>query len=264
MNALERRLWGPVPICYFALSLTIFIFCNKSFSNELTEPNKINKSSQAIQDEDYDYEEDDYDFEEELDADPLYYWNIAIFKLNDRVYFLILKPISMGYKKLMPEPARRSILNFFGNIATPIRFANCLLQRKFESSSTEIKRFLLNTTFGFAGFRDFAREKYSLEKQQEDLGQTLAAYGIKDGCYLVLPIIGPSTIRDGLGTLGDAYLSPIFYMRSAWRIGSYGLDSVNSTSLKIGEYEKLKKDAFSPYDSIRDIYLQYRKQKIAE
>jgi phospholipid-binding lipoprotein MlaA len=197
-------------------------------------------------------------------ADPLEPFNRAMYHFNDKLYFWLLKPVAQGYGKVVPEAARVGVSNFFANLAFPIRFVNCLLQTNFEGAAEELGRFTINTIWGIGGLLDPASSKdINLSKQDEDFGQTLGAYGIGQGFYINWPIFGPSSPRDTVGLVGDAFLTPASYL-SPWYVGAgtRGYDMVNDTSLKIGDYESLKGAAIDPYVAIRDAYVQYRLKKV--
>jgi phospholipid-binding lipoprotein MlaA len=197
-------------------------------------------------------------------ADPLEPFNRAMYHFNDKLYFWLLKPVAQGYGKVVPEAARVGVSNFFANLAFPIRFVNCLLQTNFEGAAEELGRFTINTIWGIGGLLDPASSKdINLSKQDEDFGQTLGAYGIGQGFYINWPIFGPSSPRDTVGLVVDAFLAPASYL-SPWYVGAgtRGYDMVNDTSLKIGDYESLKGAAIDPYVAIRDAYVQYRLKKV--
>ena len=198
-------------------------------------------------------------------ADPLSGLNRAVFEFNDKAYFWVLKPVAQGYKAVVPSPVRQGILNFFYNLKAPVRIANCFLQGKMEAMASEMARFVYNTTFGILGFWDPAKDYPHLNPPEEDFGQTLGFFGIGNGIYLVLPLLGPSTLRDTVGLGGDYCLSPTTYIDSeALTWSMKGEESVNDLSFRIGDYEKLKDAAIIPYESFKDGYLQYRKKKIEE
>jgi len=198
-------------------------------------------------------------------ADPLYPWNKAMYHFNDKLYFWVLKPVSKGYSAILPEDMRIAVSNVFYNIATPVRFAGCLLQLKIKDSVNELIRFLYNSTAGVLGLADAAKEDLGIARKEEDLGQTLGSYGIGHGFYIVWPFIGPSSLRDTFGKIGDGFLDPVNYVNPAEAsIGITAYDKVNTVSLHIGDYEDLKKSAVDPYVSIRDAYTQYRKKKVEE
>ena len=218
------------------------------------------------------FEDTDFDLlEEELGEkmfeinDPLEPVNRIIYGFNDTLYFWVLKPCTVLYEGIIPEPARIGIDNFFNNLTTPARFANCLLQGKGEAAETELRRFLVNTTVGVLGFGDPALDQYGLEPVKEDLGQTLAVYGLEDGFYIVWPLLGPSTLRDSLGRAGDAFLNPVFYVEHAeTAISISAVRFTNERSFHIGEYEAFKSAALDPYVAMRQAYIQNRKKQIQE
>lgn len=216
--------------------------------------------------------DDDFDLlEEELDeqiakvADPLEPLNRIMYNVNDALYFWVLKPVAQAYKGLTPAPARIGIRNFFHNLATPVRFVNCLLQGKGDSANTELRRFVVNTTEGILGFGDPARDKWGLEPTEEDLGQTLAKYGLGNGIYIVWPLLGPSTLRDSVGLVGDQFLNPTRYVEpTETSIAISAGKMTNESSFHIGEYEEFKSAAVEPYVAMREAYIQYRNKKIQE
>jgi phospholipid-binding lipoprotein MlaA len=118
--------------------------------------------------------------------------NRASFKFNDKLYFWVLKPIATGYKAVLPEDLRIGIRNFFSNLATPVRLANCMLQARLKCAGNETTRFFMNTVFGLAGFLDPAGKELKIEKEETDFGQTLGVWGLGASFYLNWPILGPS------------------------------------------------------------------------
>ena len=199
-------------------------------------------------------------------ADPLEPLNRAFYHFNDKLYFWLMKPLATGYRAVMPERVRVGVKNIFYNLSFPVRFVNCLLQGKGKGACDEFVRFFTNSTIGMGGFLDVASSKLELKKFEEDLGQTLGSYGAGPAFYINWPILGPSSVRDTIGSVGDAFLDPLSYMisRSKYRIGVRAFSTVNKTSLSIGEYEDLKRAALDPYIAIRDAYFQYRQNKIRE
>jgi phospholipid-binding lipoprotein MlaA len=200
-------------------------------------------------------------------ADPLEPINRVFFSFNDKLYFWALKPVASGYKMIVPQPARVGVRNFFSNIATPIRLANSLLQLNFKGAGNETVRFLLNTTFGLAGFLDPAKKRFNIDKQEEDFGQTLGFYKIGPVFYINWPVFGPSSLRDTVGTVGDFFLNPWNYLVEfpvLVNVAVGVVERVNNASLTIGEYEDLKEAALDPYIALRDAYHQYRRGKIKE
>jgi len=216
--------------------------------------------------------DDEFDFlEDELTEqmveipDPLEPWNRLMFHVNDGLYFWVAKPVAQVYTDVAPEPVRIGISNFFQNLTTPIRFVNCLLQGKGDSAGTEFNRFVINTTAGVLGFGDPARDEHGLKPAEEDLGQTLAVAGFDNGFYIVWPLLGPSTVRDSVGKVGDMFLNPTSYLdHTETVIGISGVKYVNESSFHIGEYEAFKSESLDPYVAMRNMYIQYRNNKIQE
>ncbi|HEU5360362.1 MAG TPA: VacJ family lipoprotein [Candidatus Deferrimicrobiaceae bacterium] len=198
-------------------------------------------------------------------ADPLEPLNRALFVVNDKAYFWVLKPVARGYRAVVPEGIRLSVRNFFSNIGMPVRFVNNLLQGKIKNSGVELLRFAINTTAGIGGLFDPAKNEFHIEPRNEDLGQTFGKYGLGHGIYLVLPLLGPSSLRDGVGRAGDSFLDPVSYVGDTEvLIGARVFKVENEISLKIGEYEDLKQSAIDPYVAFRDAYIQYRAKKVRE
>jgi phospholipid-binding lipoprotein MlaA len=205
----------------------------------------------------------------EYAPDPLEPMNRAFFVFNDKLYFWFLKPVSQIYGIFIPPGIRTCIKNGFDNLRFPTRFVNNVLQGKFKAAGIETGRFLINSTFGFAGFFEAAGRDFALPPPpDEDTGQTLGFYGLKPGFYLVIPVLGPSSLRDGFGLAGDTFLNPLYYLPYFTSLGMWdtvGIRAgmvVNNASLRIGEYEDFKKAALDPYASMRQAYLQNRQNEI--
>jgi phospholipid-binding lipoprotein MlaA len=198
-------------------------------------------------------------------ADPLYPWNIAMYHFNDKLYFWVLKPVAKGYSSVFPEDIRIAAGNFFYNLLTPVRFVSDVLQFKMKNAGNELVRLVYNSTAGVFGLVDAAKTDFNISRHDEDLGQTFGTYGIGHGFYIVWPFIGPSSLRDTVGLVGDAFLTPVYYV-TPWEasMGIEAYDRVNDTSLHIGDYEDLKEAAVDPYVAIRDAYTQHRKKKVEE
>lgn len=191
--------------------------------------------------------------------DPFEPVNRAVFTFNDKAYYWFFKPVAKGYKAVVPQGVRVAVRNFFSNLATPIRVANSLLQGELRATGTELLRFTINSTIGVAGLFDPAYDEFHLEKKDADLGQTLGRYGLGQGMYLVLPLLGPTTLRDGAGRAGDLFLDPVSYVTpTEASIGVNVYKMENGLSLRIGEYEDLTGAALDPYVAVRDAYVQHR------
>ena len=232
-----------------------------------TAPDSIDTPATALTEGD----DDEFDFldeqlvEEMAVSDPLEGWNRAMFRFNDVIYVEIATPVLEGYAKLVPESVRIALRNFFHNLGMPIRLVNCLLQGKWAAAEVELFRFAVNTTVGVLGFRDAAAEIHGVRPMEEDLGQTLAVWGMDNGWYLVWPLLGPSTLRDSVGMLGDQFLNPVRYLEP-WPVplGLSVLSVINDGSFHLGTYEDLTSDALDPYVAIRQAYIQYRNKQIQE
>lgn len=197
-------------------------------------------------------------------ADPLEPFNRAMFQFNNKLYFWLFRPLAQGYNKVVPEPARKSVKNFFTNLGFPIRFVSCLLQADFQGAATEFGRFAVNTLWGVGGLLDpSSSQQLDIPKKEADFGQTLGVYGVGQGFYLVWPVLGPSSARDSIGMVGDYFLDPVSYI-SPWydSIGVRGYKEVNDISLRIGDYESFLEAAIDPYVALRDAYRQYRLKKV--
>jgi len=216
-------------------------------------------------DEDFDLLEEELVEQKVEVGDPLEPVNRFMYALNDRVYFWAVKPVAEFYADVAPEPVRIGIRNFFENLATPVRVVNCLLQGKGHAAGNEVHRFVVNTTIGVLGIGDPARDKFGFEATVEDLGQTLAVYGLGDGLYIVWPLLGPSTLRDSAGRFGDAFLNPTHYLEPCEAaVGVSAGKGINEASFHIGEYEAFKGEAVEPYVAMRQAYIQYRNKQIRE
>lgn len=201
---------------------------------------------------------------EEL-SDPFSGYNRGMTVFNDKLYTWVLDPVARGFRYVLPEYSRRGISNFFHNLLYPLRLINNLLQAKFANSGEETARFVTNTTIGVFGLWDPAKDWFGLEPHDEDFGQTLGYWGVGAGPHIVLPFLGPSNMRDMFALVPDFYLDPAAYLDERDdRLGVFAFKQVNETSLHIGEYENLKRDALDLYPFLRDVYEQNRNKKILE
>ncbi len=226
---------------------------------EVASPSDPNSASAAALDE----LEEELAQKQETIPDPLEPVNRFMFGVNDVLYFWVVKPVAQAYAGVVPKPVRAGIGNFFHNVGTPARLVNCLLQGKGSAAGTEVQRFALNTTAGVLGFGDPAQDQWGLRPAEEDLGQTLAVYGLPNGFYFVWPFLGPSTARDSLGMLGDQFLNPVRYIDpQEVSIGISAVSATNAGSLHLGEYEALQAAAVDPYVALREAYVQYRKKQV--
>jgi len=198
----------------------------------------------------------------EPNPDPLEAINRPIYKFNEGFDRFLLRPIATGYKNITPSPARTGIANFYANFSYPVVIFNDFLQAKFVQGFSDIGRFIVNSTVGVLGFFDPATAA-GLRVHREDFGQTMARWGIPSGPYFVVPLIGPSTIRDGAGTLVDLFwLNPVLnidnHRARAWIFGM-GVIQLRASLLVASEQID---EAFDPYLFVREAYLQHRQYLI--
>ncbi|MEW6426610.1 MAG: VacJ family lipoprotein [Thermodesulfobacteriota bacterium] len=209
------------------------------------------------------YFEDEETAQEVVDLpDPFEPVNRVFFHFNDKVYFWALKPASRVYGTVIPQDLRICIRNAFHNLLAPVRVVNNLLQGKIGESTIEVMRFAINTTAGIGGLVDLAGSGFGLRASNEDLGQTLGHYGAGGGWYFCWPLIGPSSLRDTIGMAGDSFLDPVGYLEFWETMAVKSGNRVNTTSLRIGEYEEFKASAVDPYVAMRQAYSQYRQASI--
>ena len=194
-------------------------------------------------------------------ADPWEPFNRKVYAFNEGVDKTILKPIAKGYDAIMPDGPQRGVRNFFHNIKFPMRFINLILQGKFQDSLTATGRFFLNSTVGLLGFFDVASHE-GIADPDEDFGQTLATWGWKESRYLVVPFLGPLTIRDLGGRGVDTYANPVTYMAREHQ--EYVPLIIDTISLRASllSFDKDIEEAHDPYALVRDAYLQNRQFEI--
>jgi phospholipid-binding lipoprotein MlaA len=242
----------------------IYLSQQEAVNNETTDDQK--EAEEDLWEDDDMSSEDD---EEELTiADPLYYVNKGIWHFNDVVYVYVGEPAARGYNWLLPETMRGGVVNFFRNWTMPARMISCLLQAKWEQAGTEVGRFLINSTLGILGFADLAKEEEwtGWEMADEDIGQAFGAWGMGHGFYLVLPLLGPSSGRDGAGFVGDTLLDPLTWVDiHTWeRMAISGYRGFAYYAPYEGEYTKFKEMSLDPYTAMRNAYIQYRARKVRE
>lgn len=203
---------------------------------------------------------------DKLIRDPFEPFNRGVFWVNDKLYFYAIKSVARGYRFVVPRTARVSVGNFFANLAAPIRAGNALLQLKFRDFGTEIYRFVVNSTFGIGGLFDPAYSIAGVKPANEDFGQTLGNYGAGHGFYLVLPIVGPSSLRDGVGSFVDSFADPLRYadMDTMDLLGINAFKVTNRLSLDRDTYEGIVQDSIDPYLFIRAAYAQRRKAQVGK
>ncbi len=196
-----------------------------------------------------------------------------IFKFNQFFDKTVLRPIASGYNKL-PDPIKKGTGNFTSNIATLLTVPNHILQGNFKSAGDSSASFLINSTVGILGFANPAA-KMGFENQQEDVGQTLGAYGIKSGCYFVLPILGPTTVRDTFGMVADSFVDPFshvtFREHELLNISGSdtdyfsvkGMTAIDFRGDNMKNLDSLENNSIDIYAAFKSLYLQSREKKIS-
>lgn len=198
--------------------------------------------------------------------DPIEPVNRAFFIFNDRVHSYVLHPVATGYSKVLPGEVRGCVSNFFSNLNEPVRSVNCLLQGRIRDSGRALARFVLNSICGVFGLADAADEAFGVSPVSASFGETLEVWGLGEGFYLVMPFLGPSTLRDFSGSVVDSLAASTYspwhddFVTSATVTGG---KTVNRTSLHLGEYEDLKRLSIDPYIAIRNGYYQMRAKERA-
>lgn len=200
--------------------------------------------------------------------DPLEDANRAIFAFNEVVDDALIHPVVEGYRAVVPDEARTGIRNFLRNLKTPVRFANQLLQGDTEGAGNEIFRGIVNTLVGLGGLFDVAgREGYVYEP--EDFGQTMATWGVGHGPYIVVPIIGPSSVRDYTGYIVDGLADPLrWYLFNTGQEGLYytkvGMDYLDLRESLIDLLKDLEESSIDYYAAVRSAYFQNRQSMILD
>lgn len=196
--------------------------------------------------------------------DPLEPLNRAVYQFNDALDKVVMKPVATVYREVLPDFARTGVTNFFSNLYDILTALNSLLQGKIADAASDVGRIAINTTIGIAGLFDVATE-IGLEKHKEDFGQTLGRWGIGDGPYLQIPFLGPSSIRDAVGTFVDVKVDPIGWIwrdHIATRNSLWGLYFVNLRAILLDSTKILEEAALDPYEFQRDAYLQRRRNLV--
>lgn len=195
--------------------------------------------------------------------DPWERFNRASFKVNDALDRAILRPTARAYVKVMPRMIRTGVSNFFSNLETVTTLVNDTLQGKFGAAGHDTARFLLNSTLGFGGLLDPATDA-GLDKNDEDFGQTLGKWGVSSGPYLMVPLLGPTTVRDGLGRVPDRFTDPSHYLEDDST--RYIITGVEIVDLRAGllDLDDQLNQSFDRYAFVRNAWLQRRDYKVKD
>lgn len=195
-------------------------------------------------------------------ADPMEKLNRGIFAFNDGLDQVLLKPVAKGYRAVVPQPARTGVRNFLRNLKSPIYVANDVLQGDLSGAANNTGRAVVNTVIGVGGLFDVATP-LGLKYQPEDFGQTMATWGVGHGAYAVLPVMGPGSIRDHLGTAVDSYADPVrLWMfntdREGWHYARLGVTVVDTREEFLDILDDLKKNSIDYYAAVRSTWTQRR------
>ena len=202
----------------------------------------------------------------------------AMFKFNHGLDRAIFEPVAKGYRAL-PTPIRKGTGNVVDNLRSLLTFSNSVLQGDFHNAGNTAGRFLINSTVGILGIWDPAAALGLEERGKEDFGQTMGVWGVNSGCYFVLPILGPTTVRDSVGIVGNFFLDPVYHVthnseihnglvgNSNYSEHNYfyyrGTSAVDFRAKNIESFDSLEKNSIDLYASIKSLYLQNRNKKIS-
>jgi phospholipid-binding lipoprotein MlaA len=199
--------------------------------------------------------------EQRVESDPWEPMNRSLFSVNITIDKVTTKPLAKGYRAIIPGPARKGVSNFFRNLIAPRSAINNFLQGKPGRGASELGRFLINSTIGLGGLIDIATAS-GLEEYREDFGQTAAVWGIPDGPYVMLPILGPQTLRDAILSPVDIVVDPLFqYDNTSVRDKLYVLRLID-LRYRLLTTDKFLDDSKNPYVTLRESYLQNREFEV--
>lgn len=203
---------------------------------------------------------------EDFDEDPWEGFNEKMFWFNREVLDrFVLKPVATGWDFIFPDPVQRGVHNFFDNLAVVRRVVNNTLQLKLTGAATELARFTINSTVGVVGFFDVAKDAFGIEQRDEDAGQTFGVWGMGPGPYLVLPLLPPLTVRDGVGYALDLAMTPYTYFIPWWgSLAGTATSTVNERSLNLDRFERVAESTVDLYGAVRNAYLQRRAAAIKQ
>jgi phospholipid-binding lipoprotein MlaA len=187
--------------------------------------------------------------------------NRSVYSFNRAIDHAVVRPVARAYVKITPAPVRRSISNFFTNLDYPVIIVNDFLQGKLHDGVSDVGRFGVNTVIGIGGLFDPASH-WGMEKHNEDFGLTLARWGLKSGPYLMLPILGPSTVRDAPGRVADRFATPTSYLNNTGvEVGAFVAKGI-TTRAGVLDMDQMIDSAFDPYAFVRDAWLQRREYQV--
>jgi phospholipid-binding lipoprotein MlaA len=199
--------------------------------------------------------------------DPLEPTNRVFYAVNNGVDTVVLRPIALAYQYVVPEPVRTGVHNILSNLGTPVLLSNDLLQGKTQNAGNTAVRFLINTTAGLVGFFDVA-QSVGYPRHESDFGITLALWGVPDGPFLFLPVLGPSDPRDAAGFGVDVALDPFTWIGKGAVVtdlnyARFGTTAVDARTGALDQIDQINKTALDPYATFRSLYRQHRASQIA-
>lgn len=194
--------------------------------------------------------------------DPMEEYNRAVFAFNDGLDQAVISPAARGYRNVVPKGIRNSVRNFLINLHSPVNAANQLLQGDVEGFAGDVTRAAMNTTIGIGGLFDVAKDA-GLEYEHEDFGQTLAVWGVDHGSYFMLPVLGPSSVRDTVGLAVDTYADPVrLYLYNTdneeWYYARVMVAGIDKREELLEALDDLRKNSFDYYAALRSAYYQKR------
>src|ERR1700686_2252111 len=195
--------------------------------------------------------------------DPWESWNRGVYKFNDKLDRAVAKPVTKAYVRVVPQPIRTGVTNFFENLNTTTVMINDALQGKFLAAGNDLGRFLLNSTVGLGGILDPATPA-GLAHNDEDFGQTLGHWGVHPGPFVELPILGPSDLRDAPSRVVDSYTNPRQYVNNTWVKYGLWLPSLVDTRASLLPLDETLTHVYDPYAFVRDAYLQRRAYLVSD
>ncbi|MBR4742211.1 MAG: VacJ family lipoprotein [Desulfovibrio sp.] len=257
----------PDKLLVFLLLIVCLFGCTKRNTVEFVAEKQIVSESSSTEGVAEDL--DDYEKSDDLMAiaDPLEKWNRFWFAFNDKFFIYVAKPLYRGWEAITPHQLRTGLKNFLHNALFPVRFVNNLLQGRLKAAGVEFSRFMMDTMVS-AGFARPSLHKKTIvpvDDLGEDFGQTLGVWGMGHGAYIVWPILGPSSLRESLGMLGDMFAKPFYYVDPWWVATAVNVGlNFNNLDTIIEPYESVKGSAIDPYISMRDAYIRFRNTHVSQ
>jgi phospholipid-binding lipoprotein MlaA len=201
--------------------------------------------------------------------DPIEPFNRAVFSFNQGLDFILLKPLATGYKNYVPQFIQTSVTSFLRNLGSPVVLLNDTLQGDWVGVDNTVRRFFVNSTLGLGGLIDVASHHGLTPTPREDFGQTLGFYGTGEGPYVMLPIFGPSNVRDAFGRVVDMLSDPFTMIardaeQDGLLIGRAGLTTIDTRATLLGPYDDMVASSIDPYNTVRSAYTQQRAYAIQD